>query len=322
MTTLRQLADAEPRAAELLTQVLMGHRRAQALLLLSAHESRAEGVATAFVKALLCPESAGRDACGTCGACKKLAADSHPNVVTPPIGARGLSIDGVRALCRKMALTGQGGGLKVARIAGVSRMGIPAQNALLKTLEEPQGDTCFVLTGSRLRTILPTVRSRVQMVRLHGSSELDAQASLRAQGVSESVVCLAALASGDDAEAAKRLGDAGVLAFTERFEALLVAGDDAQAITRLAVDYGQDASMSEAALLVLEATLRDAMAAASGSAADVFRLPALARLARERGGSQLGAASDAVLAWRALGATPINRSLALESIFHLLLQKP
>lgn len=322
MTTLRAIAEAEPRAATYLTQALMGSRRTQALLLVSPHEGRAEQVADAFVQALLCGARSGRDGCGACPACRKVVGGNHVNVVAPDVGARGLSIGGVRALQHDLGMTGRDGALKVAKVRGVSRMAAAAQNALLKTLEEPPGEVCFVLTGNRVQTVLPTVRSRVQLVRLHGVAEHIATDVLRAHGIADGAAALAAMAYGDDTEAAKGLIDANILGLLERLEGLWVGGDDAQAITKLSQDFGHDQRAADAALFVLEALLRDALAVHAGVAEVVLRLGPLAkRLLQCSHPAQIVAAIDALLAHRMLGAAPINRSLALEAIFHLLLQK-
>ncbi|MEO0076261.1 MAG: hypothetical protein ABIK19_01155 [candidate division WOR-3 bacterium] len=57
------------------------------------------------------------------------------------------------------------GSNKVIIIIDADRMRHDAANALLKTLEEPQKDTLFILTTERLANILPTIRSRCQVVR-------------------------------------------------------------------------------------------------------------------------------------------------------------
>lgn len=57
------------------------------------------------------------------------------------------------------------GSNKVIIIIDADRMRPDAANALLKTLEEPQKDTLFILTTERLANILPTIRSRCQVVR-------------------------------------------------------------------------------------------------------------------------------------------------------------
>ena len=56
------------------------------------------------------------------------------------------------------------GRAKVYVVREAERMNVPAQNALLKTLEEPPPDTYIVLVTSSAARLLPTTRSRAQMV--------------------------------------------------------------------------------------------------------------------------------------------------------------
>lgn len=56
-------------------------------------------------------------------------------------------------------------------IPDADELTVPAQNALLKLLEEPPEDSIFILTSSRTRGLLPTVRSRLQLVDVHAPDE-------------------------------------------------------------------------------------------------------------------------------------------------------
>ena len=330
VTTLRELTHSEPRAANCLTQLLAAPverregqpmRRPQALLIVCPHEARAEAVAQSVVMALLCTERSGRDGCGTCRGCRRAQAGEHANLLAPEGGARGLSVAQVRTLTEKLSFTAQEGRLKVVRIAAMSRMGAAAQNALLKTLEEPRGDTVFVLSGSRVHTVLPTVRSRVQLVRLHGSGETVAAATLLAAGVHEPMCHLYALALGDDVAAAQAAQKEGVHAWVERLGDVLQGGDEAAAMAKLAQEAATQKAAGDWLLLALEALLCDAIAASFGAPAQSARAAFLLARLGERGAASLAAAADALLALRALGQTPINLSLALEGVFHLLLQR-
>jgi DNA polymerase-3 subunit delta' len=90
----------------------------------------------------------------------------------PPSGMAAHSIAAVRLLLRRLILTPAIGRRKVFIIGDAERL-IPqranpeAANALLKALEEPPGDTVFVLTAAEPDALLPTILSRVVRVRLH-----------------------------------------------------------------------------------------------------------------------------------------------------------
>ncbi len=72
-----------------------------------------------------------------------------------------LKIDEVRELVRKTNLT-TGGGKRIVLIQNIERMPIEAQNSFLKTLEEPAGDTIFIMTTNFISKVLPTIQSRVR----------------------------------------------------------------------------------------------------------------------------------------------------------------
>lgn len=59
---------------------------------------------------------------------------------------------------------------KIVIIVEADRMRSETANALLKTLEEPQQDTLFILTAERIASILPTILSRCQIIRFQGLS--------------------------------------------------------------------------------------------------------------------------------------------------------
>jgi DNA polymerase-3 subunit delta' len=93
--------------------------------------------------------------------------------------ASGMAVHGiaaVRLLLRRLVLTPAIGRRKVFIIGDAERL-IPqranpeAANALLKALEEPPGDTVFVLTAAQPDALLPTIVSRVVRVRLHRISD-------------------------------------------------------------------------------------------------------------------------------------------------------
>lgn len=68
------------------------------------------------------------------------------------------------ALARKISLTSSQGGYKVAIIWLAERMNEESANKILKTLEEPSGNTVFILVVERPELLLETIRSRVQRI--------------------------------------------------------------------------------------------------------------------------------------------------------------
>ena len=87
--------------------------------------------------------------------------------VTTPEDKHTIGIDQVRELVAELSLTSYKGGAKVAVIEPADAMTASASNGLLKTLEEPPGDTLLVLVVDRPGRLPATIVSRCQRLSLH-----------------------------------------------------------------------------------------------------------------------------------------------------------
>jgi DNA polymerase III delta' subunit len=106
--------------------------------------------------------------CRACVACRKVEHATHPDlhVVVAEGAGEQIRLPQVQALVAELALLPMEGRTRVALIPGAHRMNPDAQNALLKTLEEPSGAASIVLCADDLATMLPTVVSRAARLRL------------------------------------------------------------------------------------------------------------------------------------------------------------
>jgi DNA polymerase III delta prime subunit len=79
-----------------------------------------------------------------------------------------ISIDQIRAVIAKLKLKAPGTNRirRIVFIEGANYLSIPAQNALLKILEEPSSDTLFILTTNSVLSVLPTIASRTQKMEI------------------------------------------------------------------------------------------------------------------------------------------------------------
>ncbi|MEE3236564.1 MAG: hypothetical protein VX236_04560, partial [Pseudomonadota bacterium] len=91
--------------------------------------------------------------------------------LTTPEGKHTIGIDQVRELVAQLSLTSYEGGGKVAVIEPADAMTASASNGLLKTLEEPPGDTLLVLVVDRPGRLPATIISRCQRLSLRAPSE-------------------------------------------------------------------------------------------------------------------------------------------------------
>lgn len=142
-------------------------------------------LARSFLEALLCQQPQGGLACGRCHSCHLVAAGSHPDmaVLVPDEDKKSkvIKIDQVRELVEFFSRTAQYGGRRVALLWPAESMNRNAQNALLKTLEEPGSGAFLLLLCNQPSRLLPTVRSRCQQRQLGVPDQSVAQAWLAEQ---------------------------------------------------------------------------------------------------------------------------------------------
>lgn len=127
---------------------------------------RTSAVALAQVMNCLALEGDATDACGSCAACKRIARGVHADVLFVEAGETGIiKVDQVRDAIERAAYRPFEGRRRVVIIDGADALNAEAQNALLKTLEEPPAASTFILVTSRPDMLLPTVLSRCQRLR-------------------------------------------------------------------------------------------------------------------------------------------------------------
>jgi DNA polymerase-3 subunit delta' len=188
----------------------LAQQRAHALLVQAAEGIGAFEFMLTLATAWLC-EGQGERPCGQCPSCRLMPSRSHPDLRVllsdaqrSALGwagpaedetadgakarkkpSRQIRIDEVRAAIDWSVHSSSRGRAKVLLIHPAEAMNLQAASALLKTLEEPAGQTRLVLGCSDAEHLLPTVRSRCQRLRLAGPDAEQALAWLTANGVGE-----------------------------------------------------------------------------------------------------------------------------------------
>ncbi len=132
---------------------------------------RGSGKTTAamlIAQALLCEGEETSEACGDCGACKKVMMTNHPDLhmVTVPEDKVEIPVDDIRGLSSKLEKWAVEGRARVVIIDPADGLNPSGQNAILKTLEEPGVNTFLLLTSNRQGFLLPTVRSRASRLEI------------------------------------------------------------------------------------------------------------------------------------------------------------
>lgn len=156
------MADAYPWQDALWQQLAGRTQHAHAYLLHGPAGIGKRALAERLMARLLCQQPAGLDACGQCKSCYLLAAGTHPDnyILEPEEADKAIKVDQVRDLVSFVVQTAQLAGRKVVLVEPTESMNINAANALLKSLEEPSGQTVLLLISHQPSRLLPTVKSR------------------------------------------------------------------------------------------------------------------------------------------------------------------
>jgi DNA polymerase-3 subunit delta' len=135
--------------------------------------------------------SNGVDACGKCSVCTRIARGVHPDVLIVEPGDTGaIKIEQIREIVDRTAYRPFEGRRRVVIVDEADAIIAGAQNALLKTLEEPPPSSMFILVTSLPDMLLPTVRSR--LIRLSFAEGGKLEIDVDARAVAHRVLTLAA----------------------------------------------------------------------------------------------------------------------------------
>jgi len=260
---------------EQLMRSVQAGRIVHALLFVGPHGSGKRTVARLLAQAMVCT---GADKpCGACPACKQFLAGAHPDVKLVKPEKKSIGVEEVRALIDALALRPYEGDKHIAMIEQADKLTPSAQNALLKTLENPPGEVMFFLITDAPGALLDTILSRCQTVRLGDIGVEKCAEVLESRGIEpKRAALLAGLAQGSVGRALEIDGDTAWMALRERviasLESLKGPGSVASAAMPLEEDKGGEGDMLD----IMELWARDLMAVQSGAtpfeASDTQRL--------------------------------------------------
>lgn len=262
MESLHELQESQPDAVHHIEQVLASKRLHHAYVLAGPDLLAGKNLAWAMAESILCGESPAASPC----ACRlKLRGGNHADFVhVVPDDKNRIRIDVVRAIARRLSLKAIESDQKVVLIENADTMNTAAQNALLKTLEEPPGPCVFILTVSRFRSLLPTVRSRSQRIRLTAPKRSTAVATLVENDIEPKLAAVLAPLVGTHADAALAKVDAGAMEILEILRGAMSSlspGD----IPPIAADLGENRAKALLTMELLAVELRNQLALQQGS---------------------------------------------------------
>jgi DNA polymerase-3 subunit delta' len=151
--------------------------------------------------------------CGECISCRKIKSMIHPDVMmlTPLEDKQTVSIDQMRQLVSRLGYSPYEGKFKTVIIPMVEHLTTEAANAFLKTLEEPTQKTVILLTTANVASVLDTIKSRCQWVRLQPQGNDDLVNELYGHNIQESQAqWLSSMSNGFGAVALKMAGNTNI----------------------------------------------------------------------------------------------------------------
>lgn len=264
-----------------------------------------------------------REACGECPACRRIQRGVHPDVIVIEPGDMGsIKIEQVRDVIARSEFRPFEGRRRVVIVDDADALVPAAQNALLKTLEEPPSASMFVLVSSIPDALLPTVRSRCSRLRFgplspaevtevlrrdHGYSEQDARAvAVDAEGSVRRALEAESADLVDAREGAERL-----LEYTARAGDPSRRLDAARDVTAKKSSSAGEREQLAACLRVLGSLLRDVSILGAGGDRSLIgnsdlepQLASLARSFDSRRSASAYAAVDEALAALERNASP------------------
>ena len=156
-------------ALRVIERAVRAERAPHALLLVGPARVGKTTLALDLAAGLLClADDPGMRPCRECAACRKVEHANHPDLhrFAPEGVGQQIRVAQVHALTAELALLPLEGRFRVAIIEAAHRLNLDAQNAILKTLEEPPAAVVLVLAADDSASLLPTVVSRCARLRL------------------------------------------------------------------------------------------------------------------------------------------------------------
>lgn len=173
-----------PDALEQIRHAFETGRPAHAYMIAGPPRGEAGALALKVVQMLFCSK-APYAACGVCHECLACAEHRQADAlwVESAKKSRQISADQMRDVQRQMLQTSYVGGWKVCVLLGADRMNKASANAFLKTLEEPPGQTLFLLVTDSPQMLLPTIASRCQRIDVLGAGQTEFDEKWRNQAI-------------------------------------------------------------------------------------------------------------------------------------------
>lgn len=214
-------------------------------------------MAILFAQMFFCSEK--DKPCGYCRGCLKVKHHSHPDVIEIS-GESSIGVGQIRQTIQKVGEHTYEGGYRFILIDDAHKMTSQAQNALLKTLEDPYENVIFCLLATEKQLLLPTVLSRVQLITVPQATDDEMFHFLNSTGLStENKEKLAYFYRGELSAALEYAKDDRFFIHRQQILEKVLAIDSYYALHESAAFYKEEKDRAEIFFKTLEELVRIAL---------------------------------------------------------------
>ncbi|UFU01503.1 DNA polymerase III subunit delta' (plasmid) [Radiobacillus kanasensis] len=186
MENWSEASSIQPIVSKMLTNSIQKDRISHAYLFQGQKGTGKRDVSLLFCKSIFCKSKSGVDPCNQCKDCNRINTGNHPDVHwIEPEGAS-IKTEQIELLQKEFSYTGLESNRKIYVVSHADKMTTNASNRLLKFLEEPSRQTTAMLLTENTQSILPTIRSRCQIMALTPLKADNLQQKLVEEGISTS----------------------------------------------------------------------------------------------------------------------------------------
>lgn len=157
---------SQPIASKILMNSIKKDRLAHAYLIQGLRGTGKTEIATLLTQTIFCPEKKDLEPCGTCHVCKRVSSRNHPDVHWIEKDGQSIKNEQIDYLRKEFSYSSLESTRKIYIIEDAQAMTNQAANRLLKFLEEPLIETMAILLTDNIQGMIPTIRSRCQIIDL------------------------------------------------------------------------------------------------------------------------------------------------------------
>ena len=190
MKTWGDMKVVQPLASRIIINSILKKRISHAYLIQGDRGTGKKTIASLLAKELFCEQKDGIEPCEQCKNCKRITSGNHPDVHWIEPDGASIKKEQIEHLQKEFTYSGLESSQKVYIIVSADALTLNAANRILKFLEEPSRKTTAILLTDNSQSIIPTIRSRSQIIDLQPMDPYTLQKKLIDHGLTESTARL------------------------------------------------------------------------------------------------------------------------------------